>query len=816
MAHTPLPAAGRRRLRRLLMVFIGLLCLSACRTESPLPLTQEEQDWLATNGKHLVVLLQEDRPPFTFRDESGAYDGLFVDYLREIEKNLGLQLPIRPFARWGDLLAHAEQNRHVIILAASRSREGPENLFVTAPIVKVPYAIITRKTSHATGIPEFAGKTLCAVAHDTVHTTLARHYPHIAITGVKSSIQGLHAVSSGTCDAMVANSMEASYLIEALGLTNVHIAGRTRFLNRVALATSPDTPELFDILEKTVDNIPPNRRRDIYRRWISPGDRWVPDSLVISLEVMAGIVLSIIFLLWAWTTSLRKQVGRQTKKLRDSRENLRITLDSIGDGVMVTNTEGTVTRLNPAAEVLTGWSLADACGKPMAEIFRLRDTHTARPLPPPDLSVPTDRQPTDTTTEAVLVSRSGAPFRISYNMAPTRDEEGLVTGAVFVFKDITDKTKAEEEALRMKKLESLGILAGGIAHDFNNLLTGLYGNVSMAKLALPADHEALTYLSSAEESMEAAVALTGQFLTFAKNEAPVKKIIHVGKTLSDAATFATHGLNTRLETAIDDDLWPVAADKGQLSQIIGNLIINAHQAMATGGIVTLTAKNVRATGGRIVRITVRDTGTGIDPEHLDKIFDPYFTTKTTGSGLGLATTHAIVTKHGGTISVDTEQGKGTVFTVDLPAADIRPAEAPGKQPEPLGDTSAEGARVLILDDQAVIRKIIETILGKMGIVPTFTVEGSETVRAYRSQLEEGTPFDAVILDLTIPGGMGGREASEQILAMDPEAKIIISSGYASDPIMSRYEEFGIKAIAVKPYRFSDFRNILLGVLKPDA
>ncbi|SCY76154.1 ATP-binding protein [Desulfoluna spongiiphila] len=813
MPDIPAPAVGRRSLHRLTGIFIGLLALAACRTQAPLPLTPEEQGWIASNKGLLTVLLQDNRPPFTFRNEEKKVDGLFVDYLHDMEKHLGLKLPILSFDRWDKLLAHAEKNRHVIILTVSRTKSRSDSLLVTAPVVKVPYAVVTRKTSQATGIPEFAGKTLCTTEPLALRTALDRFHPHVIPTGVETATRGLYAVSSGTCDAMVINSMEASYLIEDLGLTNLHIADRTRFLNRLALATSGDNPMLFGILEKAVDSISLRRHQELYRRWVSPGGAWLPDTLLISIEVIVGIVISVIFLLWAWTSSLRQQVGRQTKKLRDSRENLRITLDSMGDGVITADTTGVVTRLNPAAEALTGWSLSEAEGRPMAEVFPLRTIHTDRPQSLPDFTDPALRGHLNITTEATLVSRNEAPCRICYNMAPIRDEKGHVTGAVIIFNDITDKSKAEEEVLRMKKLESLGILAGGIAHDFNNLLTGLYGNLSMAKMALPEDHEAFACLASAEESMEAAIALTGQFLTFAKHEAPVRKIIPVGKALADAATFATHGLNTRLETAIDEDLWPVAADKGQLNQIMGNLIINAHQAMATGGVITLTAKNAREPSGRFIRITVKDTGTGIPPEHLDKIFDPYFTTKTTGSGLGLATTHAIVTKHGGTIKVDSEQGVGTVFTVDFPAADALPAEPPEDRPKPRTDECAKGAHVLILDDQAVIRKILETILLKMGIEPTFTVEGEETVRTYRQRLEAGTPFDAVILDLTIPGGMGGREASEKILAMDPGARIIISSGYASDPIMSRYEEFGIKAIAVKPYRFSDFQEILLGVLQ---
>ncbi|WP_300672517.1 transporter substrate-binding domain-containing protein [Desulfoluna sp.] len=799
-------------LRYLLAAILILFFALSCRMDDALSLTPEEHHWLKAHQGDLTILLEDGLPPYVFHDEAGDYDGFFVDYLREIEKQLGLNLPIKAFTRWNELLDHARTNRNFIFLGIHRTDERARYLLFTDPVVKVPYAIVTRKTTQGTAIPEFAEKKLCAVTNYAVNDDLTRYYPHITPIGVKTSIKGLHEVSSGNCDAMVINQMEASYLIENLGLTNLQIAGQTQFRNRLALATSLDDPELFSILEKIVDQIEPNRRQAIYRRWVSTGEVTLPETLRISLQIGTGLVFSLIFLLWAWTTSLRQQVGRQTQQIRENNENLRITLDSIGDAVITTGTDGKVTRLNAAAENLTGWPLEDAEGKDIRDVFRLQDRNTDQPISLPEFTGDELSDKDKTTTEAMLISRNESLYRIGYNFAPIRDETGKAIGIVIIFKDITDKMKAEEDLLRVKKLESLGILAGGIAHDFNNLLTGLYGNISMAKMALPPTHEAMDYLASAEESMEAAVALTGQFLTFSKNEQPVRKVIAAGKTLAEAAAFAAQGLNARLETSIDDDLWPVSADKGQLSQIVGNLVINAHQAMSTGGVISLTACNAQAPSGRTVRITIQDTGTGIDPEHLDKIFDPYFTTKKTGSGLGLATTYAIVAKHNGTIAVDSELGKGTTFTLSLPAA-TKPIEEPLEERlENYIDTHALEAHVLVLDDQAVIRKILETILRKLGIRVTFTVEGHETVEAYRKRQAEGKPFDCVVLDLTIPGGMGGRETSEKILAMDPQAKIILSSGYASDPIMSNYEEHGIKAIAVKPYRFSDFKEILLRVL----
>ncbi len=814
MPETPVHHFKWRRLRKALFIIMlfALLLGATCQREHIFFLTQEERSWLETHEEELEVLIEDDLPPYVFHDENGQYTGLFIDYLHEVEAKLNLRFTLREFPIWSDLLAHAQTHNRFIILGINRTDERARYLTFTDPVVKIPYAIVTQKSNQAASIAEFNDKTLCVVKNYAVNDDLRRYYPHIIPTPVKTSLKGLHSVSSGSCDAMVINQMEASYLIDALGLTNLQIAGQTQFLNRLSLATSMTDPILFSILEKTMEHISPRRRREIYHRWVSTGHSELPYALIITLEIGAGIVLSVIFLLWAWTSSLRKQVSHQTRQIQESNENLRITLNSIGDGVLATDTRGRVTHLNPVAVTLTGWSRVEAEGEAIDTIFHLESIDTSPLEVPVDASTDERFETEATTHEAILISKTHTPCRIHYSVSPIRDEAKETTGMVFVFRDITDKVKAEAELLRIKKLESLGILAGGIAHDFNNLLTGVYGNISMAKMELSEAHRAHEYLSYAEESMDAAVALTSQFLTFSKNEKPVRRIINIGKALADAASFTAHGLNTKLETAIDDNLWSVSADKGQLSQVMSNLIINAHQSMTTGGLITLTAKNIEKAQGRWVRIVVKDMGTGIAPEHMDKIFDPYFTTKKMGSGLGLATTYAIITKHKGTIKVKSKLMEGTTFTIDLPAS-AEPLPHPiDKRLEFLIDTHALQVHILVLDDQVVIRKILATILKKLGFEVTFTVEGHETVDAYKKKLDEGTPYDVVILDLTIPGGMGGKEVSKKILAMDSSARIILSSGYASDPIMSCYENFGIKAIAVKPYRFSDFKETLLRVL----
>ncbi|MEA2108973.1 MAG: ATP-binding protein, partial [Pseudomonadota bacterium] len=396
------------------------------------------------------------------------------------------------------------------------------------------------------------------------------------------------------------------------------------------------------------------------------------------------------------------------------------------------------------------------------------------------------------------------PVEVSLTAIPTGDEILLHT----VWRDITDRRRAAEEQLKLKKLESVGLLAGGIAHDFNNLLTGLFGNLEMAGMFLPADHKARKFLDAAGQSMENATNLTKQLLTFAKGGDPIKKTLSIGEVIAETARFSLRGGNARLQTSIAPDLWLVEADKGQLSQVISNLVINAQQAMPTGGTITITAGNIKTAASRRIQITVRDEGVGIAPEHLSTVFDPYFSTKQQGSGLGLASAYSIISKHGGTITVDSKLNQGTTFTIRLPAADKAAETIPEKPVAEINPKSVAAARILVLDDEEVVREILGDMLEELGHQVDHAAHGREAVEKYRQAWENNSPFDLVITDLTIPGGMGGEETAREILAIDPRAKIIVSSGYATDPVMAHYEEYGFQGRVAKPYRFAELREVI--------
>ena len=392
-------------------------------------------------------------------------------------------------------------------------------------------------------------------------------------------------------------------------------------------------------------------------------------------------------------------------------------------------------------------------------------------------------------------------------------KDGAVVGIRGFIADIGERKLREEEQLKLKKLESVGVLAGGIAHDFNNLLAGLFGNIEMAKRSLDAEHKASRFLRAAGQSMENATNLTQQLLTFAKGGAPIKETIAIGDVLIEAAQFSLRGSNVKLQAEIAADLYPVDADKGQLNQVISNLVINARQAMPAGGTLTLKAENLEGPDGAGVLISIEDQGTGIAPQYLDKVFDPYFTTKQQGSGLGLATCYSIVNKHNGRITVNSELNRGTRFTIYFPAASTAGNRLPGARQEPVGGSipRSKSAHILLMDDEESIREVCGAMLKDMGHQVTYAVAGEDALEKYRAALAGGRAFDLVISDLTIPGGMGGQELIKEILKLDPAARTIVSSGYATDPVMANYRQHGFWGRVVKPYRFADLEQVIESV-----
>ncbi len=372
-------------------------------------------------------------------------------------------------------------------------------------------------------------------------------------------------------------------------------------------------------------------------------------------------------------------------------------------------------------------------------------------------------------------------------------------------RDITDKHQMEAEVFKGRKLEAVGVLAGGIAHDFNNILSAILGNIELATYRVEKDDKAVSLLSDAQKATKRAAKLTQQLLTFSRGGHPVKEATSLTGLISETADFVLHGSQVSCDYTFQDDLWMVDVDSGQISQVIQNIILNATHAMPEGGKINICCNNVEDNAtesflvtheGNFVRITIRDTGVGIPQNVIDRIFDPYFTTKREGSGLGLAICYSIIKKHDGHITVQSSPGKGTLFTLYLPAkhsSNVTVAIPQKLQP------AVKAARIMVMDDEEMIREIAQKQLSILGHDAVLVADGEEAINKYLELQASGTPVDLVIMDLTIPGVMGGREASKKLLQIAPETKIIVASGYSNDPLMANYREYGLSAAVAKPF-----------------
>ena len=511
-------------------------------------------------------------------------------------------------------------------------------------------------------------------------------------------------------------------------------------------------------------------------------------------------------------TKLQQEISER-RKLQDllslGKKEWEETFDIISDAIMIIDKDFTIMRVNKAAEQMLGLSFKEIIGQKCHRLY-----HGA-----------------DATIEgcaSCFVLKTGKPSTVEtyepyldkyleIKAIPQVDENNEIVKLVHVIRDITVRKKMEAEVLKAQKLESIGIFAGGIAHDFNNLLQAILGNISLARMSTNPKEKTFHMLEEAEKASEQAKELSYRLLTFSRGGDPVRRITSVKSLLKESISLCLSGSNVDCEVGLPEDLDLIEVDRGQMNQVFNNLIINAKEAMPKGGTVEISASNVRITGndnlplkeGRYVKITVADNGSGIPEKLLPRVFDPYFSTTDRGSergmGLGLAICHSIITKHVGHIGVESEMGAGTTFYVYIPASPKSTGEEKAEK-----DVSflAGRRRVLLMDDDEGVRRITGAMLQQLGYDVEFAKNGEEAIERYRREKESGKRFDAVILDLTVQRGTGGKETLRGLHEIDPEVKAVISSGYADDPIMMNFRAYGFLGAIAKPYTIGKLMAVL--------
>jgi PAS domain S-box-containing protein len=547
------------------------------------------------------------------------------------------------------------------------------------------------------------------------------------------------------------------------------------------------------------------KTEDIEETYIQDGrDVWV-HTVKTPVKDEKGNIIGILGIFWDITAH---------KRAEDELRKLSAAVIQSPNMIVVTDREGIIEFVNPRFSRVTGYSLPEAIGKPVSmlksgendEEFYTNLWQTVKSGKTWIGKVQSRRKCGDTYWEG-------------RTMVPIFNEANRIVNFLLIGDDITDKLRTEQELQRMEKLESVGLLAGGIAHDFNNFLTGILGSISLAKMGVDPSDEIYGTLEQAERAADRACALTHQLLTFSKGGEPVRKGASIEGLIRDSIAFVLSGSNVKPKILLTDNLYSVKVDTGQMSQVLQNLTLNAVQAMPGGGKIEVSAENVTVSegdrlslkSGKYVRITIKDQGIGISQEHLNKIYDPYFTTKQSGSGLGLTTAYSIIKKHDGYMTVESEPGIGATFSIYLPACEK--ASPAGKDAEEQVLTGT--GRILVMDDEDLLRDLAGKILGRLGYTVDCARDGTEAVELYRQAYTIGRIYDAVILDLTVPGGMGGKEAIEKLQEIEPSVKAIVCSGYSDDPVMANYWEYGFGGVVAKPYKPNDLGRAVRQLLTAD-
>jgi len=528
------------------------------------------------------------------------------------------------------------------------------------------------------------------------------------------------------------------------------------------------------------------------------------------------------------TTKLQErdeELKNADKKLRLSEERYRSLTDDALDtstvGIFILDNDFNIVWVNQAIEDYFCLKRNDIIGKDKRQLIRERVVDI---FENPDRFVNKVFATYDDNTYAerfechVLPDDAREERWLEHRSQPI--QSGIYAGGrIEHYYDISERKQTEEELLKGRKLESVGVLAGGIAHDFNNILAAILGNISLALTTVDQKDDIYELLLETEKASLRAKSLTQQLLTFAKGGEPVKKIASIDRVIRDTASFVLRGSNVRCDFNFAQELWPVTIDAGQISQVLQNMIVNASQAMATGGVIAIECSNcclesndkITASPGNYIKILVKDQGVGIPADMLDKIFDPYFTTKKEGSGLGLAITHSIINKHHGYISVDSEPDQGTTFTIYLPASQGKPELEQRDimaSPEIMILPEIMLGKIMIMDDERMIRSLVETALSRIGYKVVSAEDGAEAVDLYKKAEEAGTPIDLIIMDLTIPGGVGGKDAVKKIHKINPAARVLVSSGYSNDPVMADFSKYGFCGAIVKPFPITELIEIV--------
>lgn len=754
------------------------------------------------------VVMDNNYPPYIFTDEHDKLKGIIVDQWRLWEKKTGIRVELTGMD-WSEAQRRMQAGEFDVIDIMFRNERREKLYDFTKPYAVIPVPLFFHSDiSGIRGPEDVKGFMVAAKAGGNVIDVLKQH----GVTGIveyPSYEKIVEAARDGKVKVFTVDRPPALYYLNKMGIQNSFRETEPMYSGEFHRAVRKGNTALLQTLEQGFATITPEENKAIEQKWYGSalGDRFHLKYFAYAASVAGGVIV----VLLVSNRVLRRLVHKRTADLTASEGRLRTLLQTIPELVWLKDPEGVYLLCNPrferffgaTEEQIKGRTDYDFVDRELADYFREHDKK----------AIAADRPSVN--EEWVTYADDGHQELLETIKTPMRDADGNLIGVLGIARNITEKNELEKERVQLEKerersqrLESLGVLAGGIAHDFNNILTGILGNITLVRRIVGEEHKAIQRLAECEKAARRAAELTQQLLTFAKGGEPVRASVNTRQVVEESLAFALRGANAKGVLNCPPDIWCLNADAGQITQVFNNLLINAKQAMPDGGSVTVSLENVTvhngdqqslAPGG-YVRVSIRDQGTGINEEDLPKVFDPYFTTKRQGNGLGLASVYSIIKRHDGTISVTSLCGEGSTFTLLLPAV---PGAHAAQDSQPSPPVLTGKGRILVMDDESLIRELTAVILDELGYEAETCADGREAITRHAIALKSNQPYAAIILDLTVPGGMGGQETALQIRAVDPHTPLIVSSGYSNDAVISECREHGFSGVVRKPYSLEE-------------
>ena len=784
-------------------------------------LSSEEEDYLAE--KREIVFIETRYPPFEFINRNGEFDGMTIELIRWMGAELGFRARFvhrtLEEARRDVLRDNAD-----VIISLFYSDERDRVFDFSDPIVRIPARIFVRADrTDIKDIDDLNGKIVAIPGGDYANEFIRGAGIGCAIATAPNFAETITMVRNNVADAMIGDEQVVLYNLYSSGtFKQFKCVGEPLYMGISCFGLKEGNDVVKSILNRGLRKARESGTLDaITVKWFGTVYD-VPESV---LARYYGVIIALmcfavffILLLWYWNYQLKRQVALRTsqllhemRKTADSESMLRTIFDSAHDAIIIHDlATDRIVEANASASHMYGYAPGEILNRTIHDLG-CDDPPYSHADSAAMISVA--RKKGGLTFEWRAKKKDGALFWAEVNLtfAEIRGRDA----AVALIRDISVRKQFEEEQQKVLKLQSLGILAGGIAHDFNNIMTAILGNLSLAKLEMPVSNPIYSMLDQAENATWQVQRLTQQLLTFAKGGNPVCETSTIPEVIRESAGFVLRGSAVRVEYDFPGNLFPVNIDRGQMSQVFQNLVLNAKQSMNGGGVVTISAANVSLSEvpyfprkndrhDDFIRISIADMGSGIPQSVMSNIFDPYFTTRKDGSGLGLSIVHSIVSKHDGSITVDSREGGGTTFHVYLPAAAELFKAAVKKEAVDLRGSGS----VLVMDDEDAIRAFASRTLRGLGYSADAAGDGASACDMYDAAMKKNAPFDIVILDVTVPGGMGGVAALNFLKERDPGVRAIVSSGYSNDPVMWKYDEYGFIDVLPKPYTAESLGRII--------